>query len=92
MAYEFWRGCEFEVKNVSFMQLVLGVAGGVLIYSGIKDMDIVGFFGELVRNPKQAFNQGWLNAKTGGPTRSSTTTPATPNNPPATPNNPFQPT
>lgn len=51
------------MKNVSFMQLVLGTAGVLLIYSGIKDVDLVGFLHELAINPKQAFNQGWLRPK-----------------------------
>lgn len=64
------------MKNISFMQLVLGVGGAALIYSGIKDIDLKAFFSMLVKDPKQAFNQGFKNApKTATP--SSDTNPGT---------------
>jgi len=65
-----------EVKNISFMQLVLGTTGAILIYSGIKDIDIMTFFSDLIRDPKKAFTNNYSNndkllkpGETGGGTK-----------------------
>lgn len=51
--------------NISFLQLVLGVGGALLIYSGIKDLDVQEFLHTLVTNPSQAFQSGYFHtAKT----------------------------
>jgi hypothetical protein len=65
------------MKNVSFMQLVLGVGGALMIYAGVKDLDLVAFFKALASNPATAFSQGgyFSSAKTTGATPSSNTTP-----------------
>lgn len=47
------------MKNISFLQLVLGVAGGLLIYSGVKDIDLPAFLSDLVRDPKKAFTNNY---------------------------------
>src|ERR1041384_6520072 len=66
-----------KVKNISFMQLVLGTTGALLIYSGIKDIDIMSFFSDLVRDPKKAFTNNYDQSdkllkpgETGGGTKS----------------------
>lgn len=43
------------MKNISFMQLVLGTMGALLVYAGIKDLDLVRFGTEFVKNPAGAF-------------------------------------
>lgn len=47
------------MKNISFLQLVLGIAGGLLIYSGIKDIDLPGFLNSLVKTPGDTFQYSW---------------------------------
>lgn len=66
------------MKNISFLQLVLGVGGALMIYAGVKDLDIVAFGRALVTNPATAFSQGgyFATAKTSTGTQpSSNTTP-----------------
>lgn len=62
------------------MQLVLGVSGGLLIYSGLKDIDIIKFFSALVKKPSEAFSTSYFYQKPAAPgtTPSSNTTPTTP--------------
>lgn len=52
------------MKNVSFLQLVLGVAGGLMIYAGIKDIDINVFLHTLVTNPSGAFTGSYQHSTT----------------------------
>lgn len=47
------------MKNISFLQLVLGIGGGLLIFSGLKDVDLPGFLHELATNPADAFKYAW---------------------------------
>lgn len=47
------------MKNISMMQLVLGITGGILIYSGIKNVDLKAFFVTLATDPKSAFNYSY---------------------------------
>ena len=95
-------GAEVKLKNISFMQLVLGTTGALLIYAGLKDIDLILFFHHLVTDPSTAF-QGTYDYKTNhkdttkpstsGTPSSDPTTPATPATPatPGTPNtNPWQ--
>lgn len=68
------------MKNVSFMQLVLGITGGILIYSGIKDIDLAGFLNSLVKTPGDTFQYAWSykvrHTQTGQPVPSSNTNPS----------------
>lgn len=43
------------MKNVSFLQLVLGTTGAALIWAGVKDVDIVQFFRVFIQDPSKAF-------------------------------------
>lgn len=66
------------MKNISFLQLVLGVGGALMIYAGVKDLDIVAFGRALVTNPATAFSQGGYfspQKNTSGTQPSSNTTP-----------------
>jgi len=65
------------MKNVSFMQLILGVAGGMLIYAGIKDINLGQFFYILVRDPSQAFSGSLLYQGGGANKPAVNTTPNT---------------
>lgn len=47
------------MKNISMMQLILGVTGGMLIYAGIKNVDLQAFFVTLATDPKSAFNYAY---------------------------------
>lgn len=64
------------MKNISFLQLVLGTGGALMIYAGVKDLDLVAFFRALAKDPATAFTQGgyFATAKTTA-TPSSNTTP-----------------
>lgn len=64
------------MKNISFLQLVLGVGGALMIYAGVKDLDIVAFGRALVTNPATAFSQGgyFSTQKSSGPVQPSTNT------------------
>lgn len=64
------------MKNISFLQLVLGTGGALMIYAGIKDLDLVAFFHALVTNPATAFTQGgyFATAKSTGPVKPSSNT------------------
>jgi hypothetical protein len=73
------------MKNVSFMQLLLGVTGGLLVYAGIKDIDIITFFHTLVTNPSGAFTASYkhidaakIPASSVKPSSNTTTGTATP--------------
>ena len=70
------------MKNVSFMQLILGTTGALLIYAGIKNVDIQKFLHNLVTSPSTAFSQTYSypilkEAGKEGATPSVNTTPAT---------------
>lgn len=61
------------MKNVSFLQLVLGVGGALLIYSGVKDLDIQSFLHTLVTNPAKAFDSGYFHTAKVTPSSNPTT-------------------
>jgi hypothetical protein len=55
------------MKNVSFMQLILGVSGALLMYAGIKDLDLKWYITHLVTDPYAVFSGTTVYAKGGGP-------------------------
>jgi hypothetical protein len=71
------------MKNISFMQLVLGTSGAMLIWAGVKNIDIMKFFKELVERPRDAFSGVYNLDKFGHVTGASHDTTPSPGSTPA---------
>ena len=67
------------MKNISFLQLVLGAGGALMIYAGIKDLDLVAFFNALITNPAKAFTTGGYFSTKKTPTTAAPSSNTTPN-------------
>lgn len=44
------------MKNVSMLQLILGIGGAFLMYAGIKDLDLKWYITNLISDPRSVFN------------------------------------